>query len=116
MSIIARYSIFIRLSSEENTVFDFVTFRNWRLNPLIVLVVLSRKRHSTSNIIEGLNPQYRKVTKTKSVFPSDSALEKMLYLASGNVIPWLESGAESVDSVVWGATDFISIKGEGREQ
>jgi hypothetical protein len=31
-------------------------------------------------------------------------------------IPWLESGAESVDSVVWGATDFISIKGEGREQ
>ena len=86
MSIIARYSIFIRLSSEENTVFDFVTFRNWWLNPLIVLVVLSRKRHSTSNIIEGLNPQYRKVTKTKSVFPSDSALEKMLYLASGNVI------------------------------
>ncbi len=27
-----------------------------------------------------------KVTKTKSVFPSDSSLEKMLYLASGNVI------------------------------
>ena len=40
----------------------------------------------TTNIIEGLNRQYRKVTKTKSVFPSDSALEKMLYLASGNVI------------------------------
>ena len=39
----------------------------------------------TTNIIEGLNRQYRKVTKTKSVFPSDSALEKMLYLASGNV-------------------------------
>ena len=40
----------------------------------------------TTNIIEGLNRQYRKVTKTKSVFPSDSALEKMLYLASGNVV------------------------------
>ncbi len=40
----------------------------------------------TTNIIEGLNRQYRKVTKTKSVFPSDSALEKMLYLTSGNVI------------------------------
>ena len=40
----------------------------------------------TTNIIEGLNRQYRKVTKTKSVFPSDSSLEKMLYLASGNVI------------------------------
>ena len=40
----------------------------------------------TTNIIEGLNRQYRKVTKTKSVFPSDAALEKMLYLASENVI------------------------------
>ena len=30
----------------------------------------------TTNIIEGLNRQYRKVTKTKSVFPSDTALEK----------------------------------------
>ena len=40
----------------------------------------------TTNIIEGLNRQYRKVTKTKSVFPSDPALEKMLYLASENVV------------------------------
>ena len=48
--------------------------------------MLSRNRYSTTKIIEGLNRQYRKVTKTKSVFPSDVALEKMLYLASGNVI------------------------------
>ena len=39
----------------------------------------------TTNIIEGLNRQYRKVTKTKSVFQSDTALEKMLFLASRNV-------------------------------
>lgn len=39
----------------------------------------------TTNIIEGLNRQCRKATKTKSVFPSDTALEKMLYLASENV-------------------------------
>lgn len=39
----------------------------------------------TTNIIEGLNRQYRKVTKTKSVFPSDTSLEKMLYLASRNI-------------------------------
>lgn len=32
----------------------------------------------TTNIIEGLNRQYRKVTKTKSVFPSDAALEKIV--------------------------------------
>ena len=39
----------------------------------------------TTNILEGLNRQYRKVTKTKSVFPSDQSLEKMLYLASENI-------------------------------
>ena len=33
-----------------------------------------------------MNRQYRKVTKTKSVFSSDTALEKMLYLASENVV------------------------------
>ena len=44
-----------------------------------------RKIMYTTNIIEGLNRQYRKVTKTKSVFPSDQSLEKMLYLASENI-------------------------------
>ena len=40
----------------------------------------------TTNIIEGVNRQFRKVTKTKSVLPNDSSLEKMLYLASQNVM------------------------------
>ncbi|MCB5560709.1 transposase, partial [Anaerosalibacter bizertensis] len=40
----------------------------------------------TTNIIESLHRQFRKVTKTKSVFPSDQSLEKMLYLASQNVM------------------------------
>lgn len=40
----------------------------------------------TTNIIEALNRQYRKATKTKSVFPNDTSLEKMLYLASENVV------------------------------
>ena len=39
----------------------------------------------TTNIIEGLNRQYRKAAKTKSVFPSDSSPENMLCLASLNV-------------------------------
>ena len=39
----------------------------------------------TTNVIEWLIRQYWKVTKTKSVSPSDSLLEKMLYLASQNV-------------------------------
>ena len=44
-----------------------------------------RKIMYTTNILEGLNRQYRKVTKTKSVFPCDQSLEKMLYLASENI-------------------------------
>lgn len=39
----------------------------------------------TTNIIEGLNRQFRKVTKTKSIFPSDNSLLKMLFLASENI-------------------------------
>lgn len=35
----------------------------------------------TTNAIEGFNRQLRKVTKSKSVFPTDDALMKMLYLA-----------------------------------
>ena len=40
----------------------------------------------TTNVIEGLNRQYRKATKTKSVFTSDISLEKMLYLTSQNAM------------------------------
>lgn len=35
----------------------------------------------TTNIVEGLHRQFRKVTKTKSTFPHDDALKKMLFLA-----------------------------------
>ncbi|MCI9316725.1 MAG: transposase, partial [Oscillospiraceae bacterium] len=35
----------------------------------------------TTNAIEGFNRQLRKVTKAKSVFPTDDCLLKMLYLS-----------------------------------
>ncbi|PNT90510.1 hypothetical protein CDQ84_19395, partial [Clostridium thermosuccinogenes] len=35
----------------------------------------------TTNAIENFNRQLRKVTKTKSAYPSDDALIKSLYLA-----------------------------------
>jgi transposase-like protein len=44
-----------------------------------------RKIIYTTNIIEGLHRQFRKVTKTKSVFPTDDSLRKILYLASNNI-------------------------------
>ncbi|MGI6744514.1 MAG: IS256 family transposase [Eubacteriales bacterium] len=40
-----------------------------------------RKLIYTTNSIESFNRQLRKVTKTKSVFPTDESLFKMLYLA-----------------------------------
>ncbi len=39
----------------------------------------------TTNAIEGFNRQLRKVTKAKSVFPTDDSLLKMLYLAMTDI-------------------------------
>jgi putative transposase len=44
-----------------------------------------RKLIYTTNIIESYHRQLRKVTKSKSVFPTDDALLKMLYLATMDV-------------------------------
>ncbi|RJR13043.1 IS256 family transposase [Candidatus Parcubacteria bacterium] len=60
---------------------------NWDvLSPFFKFPSEIRKIMYTTNIIESLHRQFRKVTKAKSIFPSDQALEKMLYLASQNVI------------------------------
>jgi transposase-like protein len=40
----------------------------------------------TTNAIEGLNRQFRKVTKTTSIFPHDEALKKLLYLATNDIV------------------------------
>ena len=39
----------------------------------------------TTNIIEGYNRQLRKVTKTKSIFPTPKSIRKLLYLAHSNI-------------------------------
>ncbi len=39
----------------------------------------------TTNTIEGFNRQLRKVTKSKSIFPNDNSLLKMLYLATMDI-------------------------------
>ena len=44
-----------------------------------------RKLIYTTNAIEGFNRQIRKVTKAKSVFPTDDSLFKMLYLAMNDI-------------------------------
>jgi len=60
---------------------------NWDvLSPFYKFPEEVRKIIYTTNIIEGLHRQYRKVTKSKTMFPSDASLEKMLYLSSKNVM------------------------------
>jgi len=44
-----------------------------------------RKIIYTTNIIEGLNRQFRKITKNKPSFTNDDSLRKILYLASKNI-------------------------------
>ena len=44
-----------------------------------------RKLIYTTNTVEGYHRQIRKVTKNKGVFPSDTALEKLVYLAYRNI-------------------------------
>ena len=44
-----------------------------------------RRLFYTTNAIEGFNRQLRKVTKSKTVFPSDESLLKMLYLATMDI-------------------------------
>lgn len=45
-----------------------------------------RKLIYTTNIIESYHRQLLKVTKGKSIFPSDEALLKMLYLSTRDVV------------------------------
>ena len=39
----------------------------------------------TTNAVESLHRQFRKVTKNKAIFPSDEALFKMLFLAARDI-------------------------------
>ena len=60
--------------------------RSWRenwpnLNTYFKFPQEVRRLIYTTNTIEGFNRQLRKVTKSKSVFPTDDSLLKMLYLA-----------------------------------
>ena len=44
-----------------------------------------RRMIYTTNTIEGYHRQIRKVTKNKGVFPNDTTLEKLVYLAYRNI-------------------------------
>lgn len=63
-----------------------LALKSWRTNWANISVFFKypeeiRKIIYTTNIVESLHRQFRKVTKNRSVFPNDDALKKMLYLA-----------------------------------
>lgn len=66
------------------------TSKSWRenwatLSTYFKYPVEVRKIIYTTNTVEGFNRQLRKVTKSKSVFPTDDSLLKMLYLAAMDI-------------------------------
>ena len=59
---------------------------NWdKLSEYFQYTPAIRKLIYTTNTVEGYHRQIRKVTKNKGVFPSDTALEKLVYLAYRNI-------------------------------
>ena len=59
---------------------------NWeRLSEYFQFTAPIRKLIYTTNVVEGYHRQIRKVTKNKGVFPSDQALEKLVFLAYGKI-------------------------------
>ena len=60
--------------------------RNWeRFCPFLAFDAAIRKIIYTTNAIESLNYQLRKVTKTRGHFPTEDAVLKILYLAIRNI-------------------------------
>lgn len=83
------------LKSWENNWAELRTF--FKFSPEI------RRIMYTTNVIENLNRIYRKVTKTRSSFPTDMSLMKLLYLSTINLTEKWKSGY---------AKDWHMIKGQ----
>ena len=65
----------------------------------------------TTNIIEGLNRQFRQITKNKPSFTNDDSLRKMLYLASKKIVEHWTARCRNWDRVL----DQLNILFSDRE-
>ena len=54
----------------------------------------------TTNIIEGLNRQFRQITKNKPSFTNDDSLRRMLYLASQRITKRWRTRCQNWDLVL----------------
>lgn len=67
-----------------------ISLKSWETKWLLLSPFFSypqeiRRIIYTTNAIEGLNRQFRKVTKTTTIFPHDVALTKLLFLAAQDI-------------------------------
>ena len=74
---------------------------NWEvLNTFFEYPPEIRKIIYTTNIIEGLNRQFRQITKNKPSFTNDDSLRKMLYLASQRIVKHWHARYQNWDLVL----------------
>ena len=59
-----------------------------------------RKSIYTKNIIEGLNRQFRQISKTKPSVTNDDSLRRMLYLASQRIMKHWKGHYQNWDLVL----------------
>ena len=74
---------------------------NWEvLNTFFEYPPEIRKIIYTTNIIEGLNRQFRQITKNKPSFTNDDSLRKILYLASQRIVKHWHARSQNWDLVL----------------
>ena len=74
---------------------------NWEvLTTFFEYPVEIRKIIYTTNIIEGLNRQFRQITKNKPSFTNDDSLRRMLYLASQRIMKHWRARCQNWDLVL----------------
>lgn len=59
-----------------------------------------RKIIYTTNMIEGLNRQFRQITKNRPSFTNDDSLRQMLYLASQRIVKHWHARCQNWDMVL----------------
>ena len=79
----------------------------WELSTYFVYPPNIRKMIYTTNTIEGYNRQLRKVTKTTSVFPSETSLLKLLYLATKNITKKRTTKVHNWWQILWQFESFF---------
>ena len=75
---------------------------NWdATSPIFKFSATVRKVIYTTNAIESLNSTYRKLNRQRSVFPSDTALLKALYLATFEATKKMDYNDSEPGTGIW---------------